>query len=202
MLDDWRSFIRLSLENRYGVTIPNDVASTLSAISSVVSSAHVDKLGEAMSWLSLVHADSALPPLPKMPTTPIDLFTTLLAHKLRYEPHERDLVVLSHEIVAQSLNTPGVDEIYTSSLITYGTPKASAMARCVGLPVAFAALEVLDGKVSIRGVQGPTDKSVYGPVLRGLEEVGLGMKESFRTGKGMEDVLVKGLLSRHSQAHA
>ncbi|KAF7986808.1 hypothetical protein HWV62_20442 [Athelia sp. TMB] len=196
LLDDWTSFIRLSLQSRYGITIPNDPASTLSAIASVIPAAHVDQLAGAMSWLSLVHADSSMPTLPKKPTAPIDIFTRLLAHKLRYEPHERDMVVLSHEIVAQSIDAPGVEEIYTSSLITYGTAKASAMARTVGLPVAFAAMEVLDGKVLLRGVQGPTDKSVFSPVLRGLEEVGLGMREGVVVGQGMEDVLAGGLQSR------
>jgi len=121
----------------------------------------------------------------------------ILAHKLKYEPDERDLVILSHEIVAQSIDKPGVDEIYISSLVTYGTPTASAMSRCVGLPVAFATLQVLDGKVHIRGVQGPTDATVYIPVLEGLKEVGLGMKENFSMGKGMEDTLAESLSSHH-----
>jgi len=133
-----------------------------------------------------------------MPTPPIDLFTIILARKLKYEPKERDIVILSHEIVAKSPSNPEAEEIHTSSLITYGTPTASAMARCVGLPVAFAALQVLDGEVSVRGVHGPTDKAVYGSVLRGLEEVGLGMKENIRRGRGMEDTLTAGLISRHS----
>ncbi|OBZ72980.1 Peroxisome biosynthesis protein PAS1 [Grifola frondosa] len=123
---------------------------------------------------------SSLPPLPSRPTAPIDLFATLLAHKLRYEPSERDLVVLSHEIVTRPkvANAPLTsftteEEVHTSSLITYGTASASAMSRCVGLPVAFAALQVLDGRVIARGVQGPTDKNVYEHILDSLETVGL-----------------------------
>jgi alpha-aminoadipic semialdehyde synthase len=131
--------------------------------------------------------------MPSQPTTPIELFTTLLAHKLRYEPHERDMVVLHHELVAKSAEADAVEEIHTSSLIVYGTEAGSAMSRCVGLPVAFATLQVLDGHVRARGVVGPTDKSVYGSVLRGLEEVGLGMTERVRHGMGMEGILVAGL---------
>lgn len=149
--------------------------------------------------LSLIPGYTAsLPPLPKKPTAPIDLFTMVLAHKLKYEPEERDLVILSHEIVAQSVEKPGVDEIYTSSLVTFGTPTASAMSRCVGLPVAVASLQILDGKVSVRGVQGPTDATVYAPVLEGLDELGLRMKETFKTGKGMEDILAEGFINRNS----
>lgn len=123
----------------------------------------------------------------------------ILAHKLKYEPEERDLVILSHEIVAQSIEKPGVDEIYTSSLVTYGTPTASAMSRCVGLPVAFATLQVLDEKVPVRGVHGPTDATLYAPVLEGLQEAGLGMKENFSTGRGMEATLTESLSSRHGR---
>jgi alpha-aminoadipic semialdehyde synthase len=119
---------------------------------------------------------------------PIDIFAYLLAHKLQYKPHERDMVILSHEIIAKAREPSsygreqGHEEVYTSSLMTYGTPKASAMAQTVGLPVAIAALNVLDGKVDVRGVVGPSEPCIYKPVLRGLEEAGLGMVESARTG--------------------
>lgn len=201
VLDNWASFARLSLQKRYDIKIQDDPASLLSAISSLVPSSHIDSLIEALSWLSIVPgkpSSSPLPPLPKKPTSPIDLFSIILARKLRYGPEERDIVILSHEIVAKSLSNPDTEEIHTSSLVTYGTPTASAMARCVGLPVAFAALRVLDGEVLVRGVHGPTDKAVYKSVLRGLEEVGLGMKESVRRGRGIENTLATGLISRHS----
>ncbi|THH32666.1 hypothetical protein EUX98_g1482, partial [Antrodiella citrinella] len=63
---------------------------------------------------------------------PIDVLAALLAHKLRYAPGERDVVVLSHEIVARrptSSPSREEEEIHTASLVTYGTPAASAMAR-------------------------------------------------------------------------
>jgi alpha-aminoadipic semialdehyde synthase len=134
--------------------------------------------------------DHSVPPLPREPYAPIDLLATLLAHKLRFQPAERDVVVLSHEISAQSKsagNEPANqsdEDVYTSSLVVYGTPGESAMSRCVGLPVAFAALQVLDGTDGPRGVQGPTEPVLYNAVLDGLERVGLGMKESVRTESG------------------
>jgi alpha-aminoadipic semialdehyde synthase len=204
-LTQWTTLAQQSLEARLGIRVPNDPASLLSAISDVVPSAHVPSVIEALEWLSLVPSSSgtssvASPPLPmalpKEPTPAIELFATLLAHKLRYESHERDLVLLHHEIVVQSLTPGAKKEVHTSSLVAYGDERASAMSRCVGLPVAFATLEVLDGRVGTRGVAGPTEKSLYGGVLRGLEEVGLGMKESMRVGKGMEDVLHAGLSAR------
>ncbi|KIM79378.1 hypothetical protein PILCRDRAFT_74408 [Piloderma croceum F 1598] len=198
VLQEWKSFLRMSLEIRHKVQLPDNSSSLVTMLTSLIPPPHFERVVRALVWLSLVPGDAAsLPPLPKKPAAPIDLFTMVLAHKLKYKPGERDLVILSHEIVARSIDKPGVDEIYTSSLVTYGTPTASAMSRCVGLPVAFATLQVLDGKVPIRGVQGPTDATVYIPVLEGLQEVGLGMKENFSTGKGMEDTLAESLSSRY-----
>ena len=203
-LSDWTSLARISMELKLDSRIPDDEKSFLSAMSSIVPSSQVDDIVSALRWLSLIPgrlSSASLLPLPKRPMAPIDLFTILLAHKLKYEPHERDLVVLSHEIVTQSPLNPRIEEVHTSSLVTYGTSSASAMSRTVGLPVAFAALEILDGKVQVRGVQGPTDKSIYQSVLKGLGEVGLGMKERVRKGTGMEHILAKGLASRQSLEH-
>lgn len=113
----------------------------------------------------------------------LDLFALLLAHKLRYEPHERDMVFLSHELISRPRSagpsTDGGEEIHTSSLIVRGTLEHSAMALTVGLPIAFAALRILDGEVCVRGVAGPTaDVGLYKSILRDLETVGLGMRES------------------------
>ena len=195
-----------------GEDIPADPRSLVSALSHVVPDQdHRERALEALRWFGIAPASSSSaptngllppsPPLPIKPTAPIDLLTCVLAHKLRYDPGERDLVVLSHEIVAQpaaaASTVIGADEtqVYTSSLVSYGTASASAMSRCVGLPVAFATLAVLDGKVVGRGVQGPTEETLYRAVLDGLKGVGLEMKESVRRGSGMEARLGDGLRS-------
>jgi alpha-aminoadipic semialdehyde synthase len=145
-------------------------------------------LYSALQWLSL-HGSSSnvtMPPVPTQPLAPLDIFAYLLANRLKYESYEKDMVVLHHEFIVPSNNTGEIskhvkeEEVYTSQLIAYGTSEASAMARTVGIPVALAALLVLDGRVALRGVHGPMDKSVYRPVLNGLEEVGIGMKEEKR----------------------
>lgn len=169
-------------------------------IKGIIDPAQVHSLEEALTWLSLdPNTDPALtqasqfPSLPSRPATPIDLFSHLLAYRLRYNPNERDMVILHHEIVVRnSKPTRGeaLDEIHTSTLVTFGTPRASAMSRTVGLPVAFAALKVLDGGVHVRGVAGPEDPSIYRSVLQQLEEVGLGMTDSMRYEKSLESILV------------
>jgi alpha-aminoadipic semialdehyde synthase len=198
----WSDLARLALEKKIHQRIPDDSRSLRSALSAVVPDHRRDDTLKALEWFGLTapsnHASQSLPPLPTKPLAPIDLLTAILAHKLKYNPGERDLVVLSHEIVAQPSSIPGeappeLMEVHTSSLAAYGTSSASAMSRCVGLPVAFAALAVLDGKVVGRGVQGPTEEVLYQVVLDGLEEAGLAMKEGVRKGCGMEARLREGL---------
>jgi alpha-aminoadipic semialdehyde synthase len=197
-LESWSSFLWQSLSEKLGT--PVDPKAPLHDIGDLVPSRHIITLVDALRWLNLLPPSDqtesrvSLPPVPQTPQLPIDLFTTILFHKLRYSPSERDLVILSHEIIAQSHSSP-TPEVHTSSLVTFGIPGGdSAMSRCVGLPVALAVIRVLDGAVNVRGVQGPTDESVYGGVLKGLEDVGLGMQEEVKIGKvGMGDILGDGL---------
>ncbi|KAF8556698.1 hypothetical protein OG21DRAFT_1482902 [Imleria badia] len=200
----WSELARLALGKHMGEDIPAEPTSLVSALSNVVPDPqHRERVLEALQWFGLAPSSTTindLPALPAKPVAPIDLLTLVLAHKLRYRPGERDLVVLSHEIVAQPASivgeaSPDKTEVYTSSLISYGTASASAMSKCVGLPVAFATLAVLDGKVVGRGVQGPTEETLYRAVLDGLQGVGLEMKEGVRRGSGMEARLGDGLRS-------
>lgn len=197
-IEDWPSLIRITLKRKLGIDIgSNDLVSVLSAVKDVIPpTTDIYQLQTALEYLSLVPSPSPAPPVLKLSASPIDHFANLLAQKLRYEPHERDLVILNHEIIAQDAS--GQEEVHSSSLITYGGSEASAMARCVGLPVAFAALEVLDGRVSARGVCGPAvEESLWKGVLDGLREVGLGMKETVRrktpTSITVENTLAAGL---------
>ncbi|KAJ7644034.1 Saccharopine dehydrogenase-domain-containing protein [Roridomyces roridus] len=187
-LESWSSFIRQSVELQAPST-----GDLWSFIKQAVNSEDVQHLHDALEWLSLVPASSGvsqtpMPPLPSGSMSPLDIFASLLSFKLRFLPHERDMVVLSHEIIAHKPGMP--DEVHSSSLVTFGTNKATAMARTVGIPVAIAALDVLDGKVAVRGVAGPTDPSIYRPVLSGMEEAGLGMKEAVITGRSIEQSLL------------
>ena len=171
-----------------------------------------DELWHALDWLGITaHSTSSVSvPLPPQPTAPIDLFTAVLAHKLRYLPGERDLVLLHHEIVARSPSSSPAssawtdEEIHTSSLVAYGTSEESAMSRTVGLPLAFAVRAVLDGAVEARGVCGPgAESSIWKRVLEGLGGVGLGMRESVRRrrvgpggGEGEGGVVERALLRK------
>ncbi|KAH8995677.1 Saccharopine dehydrogenase-domain-containing protein [Lactarius akahatsu] len=199
-LDRWSSLTRLALEQKLGVPIPDGDAPTLSsALASVLPPSRVPALLEALNWLQLVPSPDASPlagspiPVPGQALPPADALALHLAHALRYEPRERDLVLLHHEVVACDPSSD-TERVYTSSLTAYGDARASAMARTVGLPVAFAALRVLDGSVRATGVCGPiADEAVWRGVLEGLESKGLCFKESVSSGPSMEGVLAADL---------
>ncbi|TFK51437.1 hypothetical protein OE88DRAFT_1718878 [Heliocybe sulcata] len=199
-LDDWSSLAQRAFEGKYKDGVKGDRASLMSALSSVVSAGSEGRLAEALGWLGAIPSAvfNDMPPVPKGEMAPIELFAGLLAHKLAYKPGERDMVVLHHEIVASpaSPSLSKTEEIYTSTLMAYGTPVHSAMAMTVGLPVALAALRVLDGRVGMRGVRGPEEEGLWRGVLGGMEEAGLGMRERVRgggMGVGVEGVLGEGL---------
>ncbi|KAJ7645472.1 Saccharopine dehydrogenase-domain-containing protein [Mycena polygramma] len=190
-LERWSSFLQQSLQ----LQAPASGDPWKVVKQAINNDEDIENLHEALEFFSLLPSSTAtpttMPPLPAESMAPLDIFAYLLSFKLRYLPHERDMVILAHEVIAHKPGMP--DEVHHSSLITYGTPKASAMSRTVGLPVAIAALNVLDDKVPIRGVAGPMDPSIYEPVLKGLEEVGLGMKEEVVTsGRSIERSLMPG----------
>jgi len=54
----------------------------------------------------------------------------------------------------------------------------TAMAKTVGLPVAIAALKILNGEFTEPGVQIPIKASVYNPILKELEEHGIRFREN------------------------
>lgn len=184
-LDSWSSLVRRSLEFRLGQSIKsNDSASLQSALNDIIAPVDRPTILPALEFFSSL----VTTPNPS-PAAPIDHFASLLAQKLKYDQDERDLVILSHEIIATHPSIPHHEEVHTSSLITYGNSNDTAMARCVGLPVAFAALQVLDGQVAARGVWGPgVEKGIWQGVLSGLGRVGLGMKESVRVSGGRRTV--------------
>ena len=198
-VDSWASLPHKALATQLGTPVPVDPASLVSALTDALPLSRIEPTLEALAWLT--DPSAGLPPVPTTPTLPIYLLTILLSHRLRYAPDERDLVILSHEIVTEDPALgPSGTEVHTSSLIAYGSADASAMSRCVGLPVALAALHVLDGRVAMRGVGGPTDRGVYESVLGGLERLGLGMKEvSRKQMQGMEGTLAAGLRSMIDQ---
>jgi saccharopine dehydrogenase-like NADP-dependent oxidoreductase len=65
-----------------------------------------------------------------------------------------------------------------STMVCIGEDQTyTAMAKTVGLPVAIAALQILNGKITTPGVQIPIKKEIYNSVLDELENYGVHFTE-------------------------
>lgn len=184
-ISTWNDLLLNSLSNLTGTTLQSgDKQSLVSALSDIVGT-KADFAMQVLSEVGLLSSadasQSGEPPITVHSQTAVEHFAHLLSGQLAYRAAERDMVVLSHEIVTRPRDAEMVNRqhemVYTSSLVVTGTPTTGegAMSRTVGLPLAFATLEVLDRKVQSRGVLG--GKEVWRAVLHGMEHVGIHMQE-------------------------
>jgi saccharopine dehydrogenase-like NADP-dependent oxidoreductase len=124
-----------------------------------------------LEWLGLFGNES----LPKDKNNPLDYLNVLTLEKMSMGPHERDMVVMHHEFVAEY---PSKKEYITSTLVDYGIPDGdTSVARTVALPAAIAVKMVLNKQINLTGVHIPVIPEIYNPILDELEEIGITFKE-------------------------
>jgi len=107
--------------------------------------------------------------------TPAQILEYILLQNWQLEKNDKDMVVMYHKFgykknkklyqIDSTMVSIGEDETYT------------AMAKTVGLPLAIAALAILNKKIKSIGVQLPTSKEIYLPILKELEEYNIKFKE-------------------------
>ncbi|SJZ94407.1 saccharopine dehydrogenase C-terminal domain-containing protein [Sediminibacterium ginsengisoli] len=130
-----------------------------------------ETLKQQFSFLGL-NSDEILP-LTK--ASAADVMQYLLEKKLVLEPHDKDLIVMLHEI-GYELN--GAAHQVESSLVVAGNDALhTAMAKTVGLPLGIAAVLLLDDKITLRGLHIPILPEIYEPVLEKLAEEGIAFTE-------------------------
>ncbi|MBS1508466.1 MAG: saccharopine dehydrogenase NADP-binding domain-containing protein [Bacteroidetes bacterium] len=107
--------------------------------------------------------------------TPAQILEHILTKKWKLSPGDKDFIVMWHRFtyrlggkqkeIQAWLTSTGDDEIQT------------AMAKTVGLPLAIAYKLLLQGKIKSRGVVIPIMEEIYAPILRELNELGIGLIE-------------------------
>lgn len=113
--------------------------------------------------------------------SPLDVLCKRLNEKLSYAKGEQDMIVMRHEFEAEypaQADTAVQREFISSELVDFGQIDGdSSMARTVSLPVAIATRLICENKIALRGVQIPTDQSIYTPVLDELSSLGVAFNE-------------------------
>ena len=108
--------------------------------------------------------------------TPAQILEHILTEKWTLKPDDKDMIVMYHKF-GYTLN--GKELQIDSKMVCIGEDQTyTAMAKTVGLPVAMATLQILNGKITTPGVQLPIRKEVYEPILAELEAYGVIFKET------------------------
>ena len=119
--------------------------------------------------------------------SPAELLQNLLEEKWKLNHGDKDMIVMQHQF--EYLASPpaplrgerGAELLLkkiTSSLVVIGDDEVhTAMAKTVGLPLAITVKNFLTGKFKLSGVQIPTVKEIYEPLLKELEEFKIIFKE-------------------------
>jgi len=107
--------------------------------------------------------------------TPAQILQKILMEKWTLASDEKDMIVMYHKF-GYELN--GEKHQIDSTMVAIGEDETyTAMAKTVGLPVAMAALDILNEKITTPGVQIPIHREVYEPILKELEEYDIHFNE-------------------------
>jgi saccharopine dehydrogenase-like NADP-dependent oxidoreductase len=108
--------------------------------------------------------------------SPAQILEKILTDSWTLQPDDKDMIVMYHKF-GYEIN--GVRKQIDSKMVCIGDDQTyTAMAKTVGLPVAIATLQILNGNIKTPGVQLPIKKEVYLPILKELEEFGVVFNET------------------------
>lgn len=103
--------------------------------------------------------------------SPAQILEKILTDSWTLEKDDKDMIIMYHKF-GYEIN--GEKKQIDSKMMTLGADQTyTAMAKTVGLPVAIATLQILNGNITTRGVQLPIQKEVYLPILQELEKYGI-----------------------------
>ncbi|NDF97852.1 MAG: saccharopine dehydrogenase [Chitinophagia bacterium] len=128
--------------------------------------------------LHFLGADADATALGASTFTPALLLQRALEKKLLLREGDRDMIVMLHEI---GYSIAGQKREVVSQLVVKGEDQVrTAMAKTVGLPLAMAAILLLQNKITLRGLQIPTHREIYEPVMLALKNEGIVFSETDR----------------------
>jgi saccharopine dehydrogenase-like NADP-dependent oxidoreductase len=130
-----------------------------------------EELMNKLKWLDIFEKI----PVGLKKATPAQVLQSILERKWKLASNERDMIVMWHKF---EYELEGKQREMHSSMVVEGEDSVyTAMAKTVGLPVAISAKLILNGNITLKGVQIPIEKQVYEPVLEELSTFGITFKE-------------------------
>lgn len=141
-----------------------DLKLAIESKATFLNSEEKERIINGLNWIGIFSDEKIIPQ-----GNPLDTLCTLLEKKMQYEKGERDMVILQHKFEIE--HKDGGRETRTSTLVEYGNPDGySAMAKLVGVPCGVAALHVLDGSISEKGMVAPLSSKINDPLIKTLKE--------------------------------
>tara|TARA_R110002049_G_scaffold68126_1_gene176722 strand:- start:247 stop:1572 length:1326 start_codon:yes stop_codon:yes gene_type:complete len=128
---------------------------------------------KAIEWLGLFDSAKIIS---EENCSTFDIISNLMIEKMMMHKSERDMVIMQHIFNVSYKN--GEKETIISKMVDYGNDTYTSIVKTVALPAAIAVKLILDGVIKETGVQIPTAKSIYVPVLNLLKKEGISMVET------------------------
>ena len=89
---------------------------------------------------------------------------------------ERDMVIMQH--IFKITQDNGEKKTLVSRMCDFGNDDYTSISRTVALPAAIGIKLILENKIHETGVHIPVKQSIYAPILKALETLGITMIET------------------------
>ena len=107
--------------------------------------------------------------------TPAMILQQLLQEKWKIKESDKDMIIMQHYFEYELKKEK--KKLIATMIIKGSDSLRTAMAKTVGLPLGIFVKLFLQQKIKLKGVQIPTMKQVYEPILEELKEFGIDFKE-------------------------
>jgi saccharopine dehydrogenase (NAD+, L-glutamate forming) len=108
--------------------------------------------------------------------TPAQILQKILMDSWSLSSTDKDMIVMYHKF---GYELDGKNHQIDATMVVVGENQTyTAMSKTVGLPVAIATIDILNGNIKTPGVQIPITKEVYQPILEALKTYGIAFSET------------------------